>query len=384
MSSLSPSPSPTLTLPDSATRDHNIATFAGAVGGSVGFLSVLALGLCISIRYRRRRARQRDRRIHASFAETFTARDHGEDGPDNEEESAFGRSRVNGQPVMSQATPAPFVPRYFPGSTPASPPPYVADGPSIIPSPLVLSVNRAGLPVAVPSALPAVIAIPTPSLDLQRTTTGGSYADRPPPTPPDEMNTTIFGFDGARGERSLNGGIVGPLPIDSPTAEESDPMLGLDFDDDGNRGEDGPPVRMSRYSNAEDIDSDILGVSSAPRPPEASSSTSSEMASTSVAPNASLTSDSPTPSTSKSTGLLPLNLYHFTSSSTSLPIPSSPSSHLISSPSQPNLTPKPNFMGGSTSIAYPSLQPSRVPLPPSLYGLDTGSQETLERLDSRT
>ncbi|KAI5120245.1 hypothetical protein M0805_007549 [Coniferiporia weirii] len=378
---------------DDSSSKHNVATFAGAVGGSVGLLSVLAFGLCISIRYRRRRARQRERRDHGAFAETFTARDHGAFGPDDDEEGSVFRRRsgVGAQPIMSQAGPALFVPRYFPGSTPASPPPYVAESPPVPvhdPSLLITSINRAGLPVAIPSAPPAGITLPTPTLNLQRTSTGNySYADRPPPTPPDEESRLTFTVGGEGQERIFNGGIIGPLPMDSPAAEGCDPMLGLDFDEERNNEQRALGLRDS---NSEVPSSDAPCSSSGHSQESGSSAgagaapsltyTSHGSTSTRITPSTFQTS---MPSTDGSDSMLaPPGLYPTLNTSTSLPSLSSSRPLHLSSPSQPNLV-NPNSSDSPTTIAYPLLRPSRVPLPPSIYASDFESQESLARHDSR-
>ncbi|KAL5520445.1 hypothetical protein ACEPAG_9669 [Sanghuangporus baumii] len=376
---------------NSDSNQHNVATFAGAVGGSFGFLSVVALALCISIRCRRRRARVRENRAREAFAENFTALDHGEYGPD--EGGGTGRQRGDG-PVMVQANPAPFVPRYFPGSLPASPPPYVSEGGDrvVATSPIITSINRAGLPVAVPSTLPPMISLPTATLDLQRTTTNNSstsYADRPPPTPPDEdIRFSLFGSPGVREDRNLNGGIIGPLPIDTPSHEESDPMLSVEVDDEDDE-DNGPPAQAQRQADADSISSRTLGSSLSSR-----SSSSDEPSGTT--PSSAYTPHSVPTSDASSVSVTPeirpkyddttaSGTFPTLSTSTSLPSFSAPSSsRLLSSPSFPDLAVKPFFSGGISSLAYPVLHPSRMPLPPSIYGTDVGSQESLERRDSRT
>jgi len=72
--------------------------------------------------------------------------------------------------------PAPFVPRYFPGTVPVAPPPY---GPPVSPdsaevtTPLLASVSPVHTPLA--------------STSWSTNRSGdASYADRPPPTPPPE------------------------------------------------------------------------------------------------------------------------------------------------------------------------------------------------------
>lgn len=226
---------------DSATRKHNIATFAGAVGGSAGFLSLLALGLCISIRHRRRRAVHRERRHQGTFAENFTSHDHGadearlvDDDDETEDESHVRRSIQDGgvvavaslvmhPPMMAQveAGPAPFIPRYFPGSVPTSPPPYgVDESATTVADPAALQIippqSRFNL-----GALGVTIPQPVPMLDLQRTVSGSSsYAERPPPTPPsNEISLPLFSPPEAEVRA---GGDVGSLECGTPIEEESD------------------------------------------------------------------------------------------------------------------------------------------------------------------
>lgn len=64
-----------------------MASFAGAIGGTVGVLALISLWVCVSIIRRRRRTAMRER-------------------------------EANGPPMIG---PQPFVPRYFPGTVP---PPY--------------------------------------------------------------------------------------------------------------------------------------------------------------------------------------------------------------------------------------------------------------------
>ena len=196
----------------------------------MGFLSILALGLCISIRYRRRRAARRERRISAGYAENFTASDHGAEearrDDDDDEERAMERGHVvdlRNQPMMSQAAPAPFVPRYFPGSVPSSPPPY----PDAEDAPVVLTIHDQLHQLHLGS-LGASIPLPPPMLDLHRTvSSGSSYAERPPPTPPGLEGGQSFFTETYSDERL--GGIVRPPSPDTPIAEETDPMIAIDL-----------------------------------------------------------------------------------------------------------------------------------------------------------
>ncbi|KAJ3531151.1 hypothetical protein NM688_g7613 [Phlebia brevispora] len=155
-------PRSTPTAPSNGSKSHNVATFAGAVGGSVGLLSFLALSLAFSIYRRRTLAARRDRayresqRDAASISESFHT-DASEDGP----------------PMQG---PVPFVPRYFPGTViNTAPPPYSLPGP----------------PSSSPtSALLGPLDAPTPTIAYSSRRFGfildgdTSYADRPPPTPP--------------------------------------------------------------------------------------------------------------------------------------------------------------------------------------------------------
>lgn len=153
------SPRATSTPPPS--KSHNVATFAGAVGGSVGLLAVLALSLAFSIYRRRLRARRRDR----AYRETGR-------GHDQSVNSFHTDASEDGPPMQG---PAPFVPRYFPGTIiTAAPPPY---SPPASPS----NEQTSGL-----------LGAPVPSMLWSSRRQGGSsgdsdsssYADRPPPTPP--------------------------------------------------------------------------------------------------------------------------------------------------------------------------------------------------------
>lgn len=155
MSLSAPSPSAS-----AATKSHNVATFAGAVGGSIGLLAVLSLSLAFSIYRRRILAKRRDRRLRQTGAHAEQFRD-----------SFHTDASEDGPPMQG---PAPFVPRYFPGTIPAAPPPYV---PSVSPdsaevtTPLLTSVSPVHTPLA--------------STAWSTNRPGeASYADRPPPTPP--------------------------------------------------------------------------------------------------------------------------------------------------------------------------------------------------------
>lgn len=390
--SSSPSPFPSNGFDASfrSSRQHNIATFAGAVGGSVGFLSILALGLCISIKTRRVRAAARERREHATYAETFTGRDHG-NVDDEDEDTAFGLvGPSRRRPVMSQASPAPFIPRYFPGSTPASPPPYVEEGVAI---PTSIAMNRDSDRIVSSTTVPLEISVPPPMFDLQRTITGSySYADRPPPTPPDYERSNYWAQPPGLSALpltgvNLNGGIIGPLPDDSLSVGESDPMITLESYRDEvepvNRGSS--LVSGSRISTRSN-DSTLPQHLSSSNEVLSSSQSSHSMSLVNTPTISSVGPSTPSVRLLQNSSIRSDLYLNVATSSSSLPNPPSSSLHLDTpaSPSQPNLAPKPTLTGDLVSISYPPLHPSRVPLPSSIYGSDLGSQEVLERHDSRT
>lgn len=385
---------------DSATKKHDVSTFAGAVGGSVGVLSVLAVGLCISIRVRRRRARVRERRRRLPIAEPITSWDHGEEGDGDEataEERNFGVVRNTGEPVMAQASPAPFVPRYFPGSVPASPPPYNAAAPLVSvenSSPFTFSLSRAGLPVSVPSTIAPTISSPAPAFSLYRTGSNNSYADRPPPTPSSEEARLAFGTDDLEGERT--GGIIGPLPPDSPVADETDPMLGDDREhEDGPREayrdeEDELVERRPRFtagrssslrstlSYAHSSGSWSAGPSNSGSSDRQFRRASSFSYTSTNLTSASSESESSSRSEMKRPSLVTQTPTHTLSNSTSLPALTAPT------PTRPFSSPSSTDLLKRGMVSYPLLQPSRVPLPYSTAASTNVSQETLARHDSRT
>lgn len=147
------------------TKQHNIATFAGAVGGSVGLLAVLAMSLALSIYRRRRAARRRDRRYRAARTRSSNA---------SISESFHTDASEDGPPMSG---PSPFVPRYFPGTVPAAPPPYV---PSHSPGPT----DALLAPSSTIHSPPASVSWNTHRPGSTSESGDTSYADRPPPTPP--------------------------------------------------------------------------------------------------------------------------------------------------------------------------------------------------------
>jgi hypothetical protein len=127
-------PSPSI---NPKVKKHNIATFGGAIGGSVGVLALFSLGLAFSIIRRRRLAARRDR------LESESLHTNGSDD----------------SPHMSG--PAPFVPRFFPDTViPPDPPTYMA----------ATNHNSSTLLASLSSS-----AYPASTL---------SYADVPPSSPP--------------------------------------------------------------------------------------------------------------------------------------------------------------------------------------------------------
>jgi len=118
-------------------KKHDVATFAGAIGGSVGVLSLFSLGLAISIIRRRMLAARRDRL-------------------DNEANAANNPTSMSG--------PMPFVPRYFPDTIIPQDPPTYNDALSSTNhnnTPLLASLSSSGY-----------------------TSRQRSYADIPPSSPP--------------------------------------------------------------------------------------------------------------------------------------------------------------------------------------------------------
>ncbi|ESK82849.1 hypothetical protein Moror_12239 [Moniliophthora roreri MCA 2997] len=127
------------------TRSRNVATFGGAIGGSVGVLSIVALGIFISLYRRRLKAAKRDkllanresdntantdndvsettytnqtrRRIRGGQAQVFNNMDHGLEEEDDDDDDGTTDNSPSRRPEM-RTTPGarPFVPRYFPGT----------------------------------------------------------------------------------------------------------------------------------------------------------------------------------------------------------------------------------------------------------------------------
>lgn len=102
-------------LTSASGRTKNVATFGGAVGGSVGVLCVIAICLAASLIRRRRRSAKRDRRRN---------RRGGYASSDTESYTSGGGSIALPEDGPQMQGPVGFVPRYFPGTVPAAPPPY--------------------------------------------------------------------------------------------------------------------------------------------------------------------------------------------------------------------------------------------------------------------
>ncbi|KAH9062645.1 hypothetical protein EDB83DRAFT_2385258 [Lactarius deliciosus] len=97
-------------------KKHEVQTFAGAVGGIVGVLAVISACVAISIYRRRRRSARRDLRDREQQSDAQSFHTDASDDP------------------PSMQGPTPFIPRYFPGTVPLAPPPYIGppsiDGPA--------------------------------------------------------------------------------------------------------------------------------------------------------------------------------------------------------------------------------------------------------------
>ncbi|KAF8963288.1 hypothetical protein BDZ97DRAFT_1919948 [Flammula alnicola] len=202
-------PLPSQTI-DPKVKKHNVATFAGAVGGSVGVLGLFSLGLALSIIRRRQLAARRERLDRESL--------HTNASDDS--------------PHMSG--PAPFVPRYFPDTViPPDPPTYMAA--------LATNQNNSTLLATLPLSAFG--------------TAHRSYADIPPATPPPPLDEPImipppppfpvaiatgrplilpegamsFSIPGAQ-QPSHNVASVGSEPSNSAVAPELVPLLQPDTD----------------------------------------------------------------------------------------------------------------------------------------------------------
>ncbi|KAI0752048.1 hypothetical protein C8Q74DRAFT_1211435 [Fomes fomentarius] len=221
------------------TKARNVATFAGAVGGSVGLLAILSLSLAISIYRRRLRAARRDRQYRRSQNRSY----------DFDGESFHTDASEDSPPMQG---PVPFVPRYFPGTVvPAPPPPYSP------PNDATLALLSSTSPV--PWAPPR---LPAPGEDT-------SYADRPPPTPPPMPED---GVDDYFAPPSFPAAISSPIPAIlagySPVATSSAPVstspVPLHTNGSGSRGvyATGPPPSRSRANS--DAQSQRSGYSDRP------------------------------------------------------------------------------------------------------------------------
>ncbi|KAI9461945.1 hypothetical protein BJY52DRAFT_1185291 [Lactarius psammicola] len=151
----SPSTPATGTVSESTAipkKKHEVQTFAGAVGGSVGVLAVVSACVAISIFRRRRRS----------------TRQHLQDRERQSDAQSFHTDASDDPPSMQGL--APFIPRYFPGTLPPAPPPYI--GPTRMDGPTPLSYH---VPPPIPSAHRAP---PVAALDAAHDT---EPLDIPPP-----------------------------------------------------------------------------------------------------------------------------------------------------------------------------------------------------------
>ncbi|KAG5642284.1 hypothetical protein DXG03_003061 [Asterophora parasitica] len=159
---------PALSEPDSASKKrHNIGTFAGAVGGSVGVLAILSLGLAFSIIKRRRNYGRRELLSHHQNQQNRTRREQNRD-------SLHTNGSDDSPPMM--IGPQPFVPTFFPSTRVPSdsspdPPPYVES----------LSTSSPSRSDGSHSGGPAITMVSSATLPASYAT---PYADVPPHFPP--------------------------------------------------------------------------------------------------------------------------------------------------------------------------------------------------------
>ncbi|KAI0075152.1 hypothetical protein K474DRAFT_1709220 [Panus rudis PR-1116 ss-1] len=216
------------------SKQHNIATFAGAVGGSVGLLAVLAMSLALSLYRRRRAAARRDRRLRATRSEVASI-----------SESFHTDASEDGPPMQG---PAPFVPRYFPGTVPVAPPPYV---PSSSPEPTT-SLLSSTSPVHTPFASVSWNTYrPVPTSDPG----DASYADRPPPTPPPPGDDDYFA------PPSFDVAISTPVPAilarfsGTPVSSQQQPLLQVTHPSDNPTPSDSQPTPATPHSRRASLSS---------------------------------------------------------------------------------------------------------------------------------
>ncbi|KAG6813361.1 hypothetical protein H0H93_013400 [Arthromyces matolae] len=168
LSSRDVAPPPTLAVlvdnstTNEGTRKHNIATFAGAIGGSVGVLVLLSSGLAFSIIKRRRSYERRER--------------------DRERAALEGQADDDSPPMIG---PRPFIPRFFPETNTVIPPPYEESTPdnasrSDISHPHSNPSNPENLIPATPPTHSLPVSAHLDRADHDDT----SYANIPPSTPP--------------------------------------------------------------------------------------------------------------------------------------------------------------------------------------------------------
>jgi hypothetical protein len=126
------------------SNKHNLQTYVGAVAGIFGVFATFSACLAFSIYRRRRRSalQELQDRERQSGAQSF-------------------RSSIASDDAQSMHGPAPFTPRYFPGTVPVAPPPYV-------PSVSATSIpSTTGSYHHIPPALPVAHGVPSPTYDAE-------------------------------------------------------------------------------------------------------------------------------------------------------------------------------------------------------------------------
>lgn len=197
-------------MPDSRhAKKHNIATFAGAVGGSAGVLGTIALCLAFSIMKRRRNYKLRERR--------------------EQDRSSLHTNGSDDSPAM--LGPAPFVPRFFPGtlipSISSDPPSYIES----MSNQSSLSPSSAGSTVPLLSSMMMPATYPAHPRDT-------SFADVPPASPPPADDVPLSSVDETilPPPPPFDVAIATVLPAEPPlsvasdrTQESSDVNVGLSY-----------------------------------------------------------------------------------------------------------------------------------------------------------
>ena len=87
----------------------------------------------------------------------------------------------------------------------------------------MMNASRNDLRHSSPTRPPMTVAIPPPMLDLERTVTGSSYADRPPPTPPD-IAPPVFGAVASEAHPVRMNPLLGSLLHSASTPVQYSPL----------------------------------------------------------------------------------------------------------------------------------------------------------------